>query len=104
MARPRNHEKHIAAAIGGLLKAVTTILKEVHVAVAARPRVALAAPGEVKSARVGAPKRGPDKGNPRLKAALKASWANYTPAQRAARIAKMRAGHAKRKRRMAARK
>lgn len=36
--------------------------------------------------------RGPGKNNPKLKAAVKASWDNYTPAQRAARIAKMLAG------------
>lgn len=36
--------------------------------------------------------RGPGKNNPKLKAAVRASWAKYTPAQRAARIAKMLAG------------
>ena len=39
-------------------------------------------------------KGGRRKGNAKLKAA----WANYTSAQRAARIAAMRAGHARRKR------
>lgn len=36
--------------------------------------------------------RGPGKNNPKLKAAVRASWAKYTPAQRAARVAKMLAG------------
>ena len=36
--------------------------------------------------------RGPGKNNPKLKAAVKASWARYTPEQRAARVAKMLAG------------
>lgn len=36
--------------------------------------------------------RGPGRNNPKLKAALKASWARMTPEQREARIAKMRAG------------
>ena len=35
---------------------------------------------------------GPGKNNPKLRAAVKASWERYTPAQRAARIAKMLAG------------
>jgi hypothetical protein len=36
--------------------------------------------------------RGPGKGNPKLKSALKRSWANYTPRQRKARIAAMLKG------------
>ena len=104
MARPRNHEKRIAEAVGGLLKAVTTVVEAVRAAVGDRPRASVAVTVEPRTGRAAAPKRGPGKGNPRLKAALKASWARYTPRQRAARIAKMRAGHAKRKRRMAGKK
>jgi hypothetical protein len=36
--------------------------------------------------------RSPGKGNPKLKSALKKSWANYTPAQRAERVSKMLRG------------
>ena len=56
-----------------------------------------AAPTAKRGSRT-AGQRGPGKGNTKLKSAVKASWANYTPAQRAARIAAMKAGHAKRKR------
>lgn len=47
-----------------------------------------------------APKR-PSGGKRGVNAKLASVWASYTPKQRAARIAAMRAGHAKRKRKLA---
>lgn len=78
----------ISFAAEGLLAALTHLVKELHVAVGNLPAVQVSgapsprAPGE----------RGPGRNNPKLKSALKASWAAYTPAQRKARIAKMLAG------------
>ena len=47
--------------------------------------------GEQKSAAPSPKKRGPRKGNPKLKSKLKAYWANLSPEQKKARIAKMHA-------------
>lgn len=71
----------VQAATAELVRAVARLVDAVRGAAPA-DAVAARAPGQ----------RGPGKNNPKLKAAVKASWANYTPAQRAARIAKMLAG------------
>lgn len=87
MARPRNNEKHIAHAIEslvgsiqGLLTAITDAARGATPAATPRPHVKI--PGQ----------RGPGKNNPKLKAAIKASWARMTAAERKARVRKMLAG------------
>ena len=92
MARPRNHVKHIAASVETLLTAVTGLIDGLRTTVASGREVGTAVRG-VKTAAKGTGKK--------IGAKVKAAWARYTPAQRAARIAKMKAGHAKRKRKMA---
>lgn len=82
--RPRNDAKHLHAAVNGLVSAVESL-------VAAMERQ----PQRAVQLAVAPRKRG------KLASAVKSSWANYTPAQRAARIAAMKAGHAKRKRALA---
>ena len=83
MARPRNPSKHVRAAVDGLVGAMEGLLKTLG----AGPIGGVKFPPELKH-----PQRGPGKGNPRLKSALKRSWAAYTPKQRAERIRKMLAG------------
>src|SRR5688500_12834413 len=73
----------VAHAVEGLVHAITTLVDRVS---ASAQGVGTAAKG-VKAA-----VRRPGKGNPKLKSALKASWANYTPKQRAERVRKMLAG------------
>jgi hypothetical protein len=87
MARPRDHQKHISAAVEGLLRAVTVLVESV----AATMRDG---GGDGGSGHVGSGKasRGPGKGNPRLRSALKNYWAKMTPKQRAARVKRMLAG------------
>lgn len=82
--RPRNNAKHLHAAVNGLVSAVESL-------VAAMER------GPQRAVQLAVAPRKPGK----LASAVKSSWANYTPAQRAARIAAMKAGHAKRKRALA---
>lgn len=77
MPRPAKSSSSLQHAVGGLVAALATLVE----------RLGAATTGERPS---GA--RGPGKGNPRLKAALKASWAKMTPAERRARVAKMLAG------------
>lgn len=86
MARPKSSgmSNVISSAVSDLVSAVTRLVDAVNASARAKVGAAAAA---------FAPKqRGPGKNNPKLKAAIKASWAKYTPAQRAARIAKMLAG------------
>ncbi|MFM8278880.1 MAG: hypothetical protein ACKN9R_00805 [Candidatus Limnocylindrus sp.] len=78
--RPRNNAKHLHAVVNGLVSAVES----------------LAAAMEREPQRAAAPRK-PGK----LASAVKSSRAKYTPAQRAARIAAMKAGHARRKRALA---
>lgn len=82
--RPRNHAKHLHAAVAGLVREVGNMLRAVQgAAVSAAP--AAASPREPGQ-------RGAGKNNQRLKAALKKSWAAYSPKQRAERIRRMLAG------------
>jgi|GEM_PF-2716253 len=90
--RPRNNAKRLKAAVDELAKAIDGLVGKLGSA-SQRATQPDATPRK-------AGKRGPGRGNRKLKAALKSVWANYTPAQRAARIAAMKAGHAKRKRRL----
>ena len=75
MPRPRNHAKHVALAVGGLLAAVTAVVVAVRAAAASRDGVD---PARKKNSKYGA--------------AVKATWARYTPRQRKERIAKMLKG------------
>ena len=88
--RPRNHAKHVGDAVSavtraieGLLVALGEVTRDAAARVTAGGKGAVArTPGQ----------RGPGKNNPKLKSAIKASWARYTPAQRKARIAAMLKG------------
>ena len=74
--------ENLVLAIGGLVSTVAS-------AVDSARDVGHAA----KDAKVAVKKgRGPGKGNPKLKNALKKSWAAYTPKERAERVRKMLAG------------
>lgn len=86
MARPRNHAKHIASAVEGLVHSITSLLSSLTSAVAGRPESKTAPASRTPG------QRGPGKGNPKLKAAIKAAWARMTPAERKARVARMLAG------------
>jgi hypothetical protein len=81
--RPRNDAKHLRVATDALMRAVSSLADRIG-----------AFGVEVNNAK----KPKPGGGNARLASV----WASYTPKQRAARIAAMKAGHAKRKRRLAA--
>jgi hypothetical protein len=82
MARPKDHGKHLTAAVGELLGSVTTLLVTVGEAVRGSAEVATAARG-VKRA-------GTETGK-KIGAKVKAAWARLTPSQRKARIARMHA-------------
>lgn len=87
MARPRNHQKHLHSAVEGLVASMNGLLDTLGAAGPHLPVEMRHAPGET------APKkRGPGKGNPKLKAALKAYWAKMKGKARASRIAKMLKG------------
>jgi len=88
MARPRDNAKHLHHAVEGLVASVTRLLQTIE---ASLPRGggAAAAPASA-GPRKG--QRGPGKNNPKLKAAIKASWARMTKAERKARIRRMLAG------------
>ena len=98
MARPRNHGKHVSAAVDSLVKSIESLLGSLQTAVAAgAARTGAAGRALVADVRGGAHvrtpgQRGPGKNNPKLKAAIKASWARMTPAEKKARIKKMLAG------------
>ena len=87
MARPRNHAKHLSAAVEGLVQSISNLVNSLTTTVASKAAAASAQ-------WIGKPKgqRGPGKNNPKLKAAIKASWARMTPKERKARIRKMLAG------------
>jgi len=94
--RARNNAKHLHATVNGLVAAMNGLLATLG---SAGPKL----PPELRHPVVPMPskakgKRGPGKGNPKLKSAFKSVWANYMPKQRAARIAAMKAGHARRRR------
>lgn len=73
-----DHAHAVHQAVETLVHSVTALVGRVQVAV---------------SGPVSAPSgRGPGRNNPKLKAALKASWARMTPAERKTRIAKMLKG------------
>lgn len=86
--RPRNDSKHLHAAVAGLVREIGNLVEAIQGA-AARPAPTAASPRKPGQ-------RGAGKNNPRLKAALKKSWAAYTPKQRAERIRKMLAGRGSR--------
>ena|SRR5688500_9781426 len=79
---------HVGQAVQALVDAITGLVGIAGQAVQRGREVGKAAKG-VKAAVKG---RGPGKGNTKLRAALKKSWANYTPKQRAERVRKMLAG------------
>jgi hypothetical protein len=73
-----DHAHAVQQAVETLVHSVTALVDRVQAAV---------------HGPAGAPSgRGPGRNNPRLKAALKASWARMTPAERKARVAKMLKG------------
>ena len=85
MARPRNNAKHLHLAVEGLVASVTRLLETIETSMPkGGSAVAAAAPRKGQ--------RGPGKNNPKLKAAIKASWARMTPKERKARIRRMLAG------------
>ena len=87
MARPRNHAKHLSAAVEGLVNSISNLVSSLATAVASKGSAEPAGGGvKVKG------QRGPGKNNPKLKAAIKASWARMTAAERKARIRRMLAG------------
>ena len=79
----------IAQAAEQLIGSITALVQNLQAAVVSA-QAGKMAPAPVMSRAAGP--RGPGKGNPKLKSALKKSWANYTPAQRKERIRKMLAG------------
>lgn len=85
MARPRNNEKHIMLAVESLVASVTGLIRSLQAAVPAAGRSTAFIPPRKGQ-------RGPGKNNPRLKAAITASWARMTKAERKARVRKMLAG------------
>jgi hypothetical protein len=89
--RPRNDAKHLHAATATLMGAVTSLVARID-AMGVEINNAKKPTGSAGAARAG--KRGAN-------AKLVSVWASYTPKQRAARIAAMRAGHARRKRKVA---
>lgn len=84
MARPRNHVRHLTTAVQALVQSITSLVASLEAPPTGRP----AGAGALR--RKG--QRGPGRDNPRLKAAIKASWARMTPAERRARVARMLAG------------
>jgi hypothetical protein len=87
MARPRNNTKHLFQAVEGLVASVTHLVRTIDGSMAA------ARPSAKGSPAARAPgKRGPGKNNPKLKAAIAASWKRMTPAERKERVRRMLAG------------
>lgn len=86
MARPRNNAKHLNLVVEELVASVTQLLQTVEASV----RSAAVQKGAAAAPRKG--QRGPGKNNPKLKAAIKASWARMTPAERKTRVRRMLAG------------
>jgi hypothetical protein len=106
MPRPRDHQKHVTEAVARLLQSVTTLLQAVAATTGGgggnlggnnragkhRSMATTAGGGSgLHGNGLVAKKRGPGKGNPKLKSKLKAYWASLTPAQRKARVARMHA-------------
>ena len=88
MPRSRVHAKPFHSAVDGLVGAMNGLLDTLGAAGPHLPVEMRHPPGENAAPK----KRGPGKGNSKLKSALKRSWASYTPKQRADRIRKMLAG------------
>jgi hypothetical protein len=86
MARPRNNAKHLNKAVEELLGAVTRLIGSIESALPRGGATAGAAVARVPG------QRGPGKNNPKLKSAIKASWARMTPAERKERVRRMLAG------------
>lgn len=94
MPRPRAHHP-LHSAVDGLVGAMNGLLDTLGAAGPHLPVELRHAPGVVPTNKAGfaaTKQRGPGKGNPRLKNALKKSWAAYTPKERAERLRKMLAG------------
>ena len=97
--RPRNHGKHVARAVDGLVGAMQGLLKSLGAIPIGgspdlspefkQPRSGVAA-AKVDGRAKGGP--GPGKANPVHIAAQRATWSSYTPAQRKARVAAMLKG------------
>jgi hypothetical protein len=89
--RPRNDARHLHAATAALMSAVSSLVERIGA-------MGVGGSGVAQPKGAAGPKRAGKRGaNPKLVSV----WASYTPKQRAARIAAMRAGHAKRKRALA---
>ncbi len=87
MARPRNNAKHLHLAVEELVGSITKLVGAME---AALPQGGAATSAVARGP--GSGQRGPGKNNPKLKAAIKASWARMTRAERKARIRRMLAG------------
>jgi hypothetical protein len=85
MPRPRNYAAHASAAIHDLLASVTRLVDAARLAVANGR-------GPSRSARSPKARGGRTTKGAKISGAVKASWASYTPAERAARVRKMLAG------------
>jgi hypothetical protein len=91
MHRPHEHANVLHQAVQGLVRSLSYLVDRLREAVGSDAVAGELADVPAQAVRISSG-RGPGKQNPRLKAALKASWARMTPAQRKARIAKMLAG------------
>ena len=91
MARPRNNAKHLHRAVEELIGSVTNLVGAMQAALPQGGSAAKGSAAKASGAYIPAP-RGPGKNNPKLKAAIKASWARMTPAERKARVRRMLAG------------
>jgi hypothetical protein len=87
MARPRNHAKHLSAAVEGLVNSLSNLVSTLGTTVSNRASAVVSAVTGKKKGQ-----RGPGKNNPKLKAAIKASWARMTVKERKARVRRMLAG------------
>jgi hypothetical protein len=91
MARPRNNAKHLFTAVEALVTAVTNLVASIDVAMSQAGAQGKVRKAAADGAYVPAP-RGPGKNNPKLKAAIAASWKRMTPAERKERVRRMLAG------------
>ena len=94
MARPRNDAAHVTAALDGLVRALTGVVEAITRVVLMRGRSRKGGGRKRRGVEVGSAERkrpGPGKGNKRHAASVAFTWAKYTPAERAARVAKMHA-------------
>ena len=98
MARPRDHKKHLATAAEDLIRSLTRFVDLAGDAMATARATDVgngSPPRGASGDSVGIRRRGPGKGNPKLKSKLKAHWAAMSPTERKARIEKMHAWRTK---------